>query len=574
MQKIFAKELIVHVGILLVLSFLVFFLHLDRYPFFNKGEPREGLVVQSIVSGGDWILPLKNGTELPSKPPLFHWVGALASLARGGVTEATVRFPSALFATLGILCVYVLGRMLFNPSTGFWGGVILATTLDYQSLGVSARVDMALAFFVTLSSTVFYLIYSQRLEGARWRYILYVILGVGILAKGPIGFILPVLVICIFLGLKGRKDLLYDLFFHRGMILILIIGVSWYAMAWIRGGEEFFDRHIIRENFARFFSYGGSGTGHEKPIYYYIPYFFLNGLPWSIFLPLMLTDCFRRKAFAEDRYLFPMIWMLGVFVFFSLSGGKRPDYLLPLFPPMALLIAGWFRGENGLCGREVFGNRLLAGYFLVTGILLGMPSLEVMGGQNFSNVFSAVGSLMKPKDQAQFLFVQNAFEEGGWKIWSSVLLSGFLCFMIAWNLFHMQIKQVPTKLALLVLITWTLGQTTFIPAIAEEKSYRSFVREMNLRLKPGEKVYIYGGPSDWPPLVFYHRNYLPLLNGSPEELTARLVSTSDFIIMPVREWERLQSGSLNFPMPLLKSRVRGSSDKARLVLVRGLGRGS
>lgn len=84
-----------HFAILLLLCGLAFFIHLDSYPFFNRGEPREALVVQSIVETGEWLFPLRDG-GIPSKPPLFHWFGALTSLAWGEVTEATVRFPSAL----------------------------------------------------------------------------------------------------------------------------------------------------------------------------------------------------------------------------------------------------------------------------------------------------------------------------------------------------------------------------------------------------------------------------------------------------------------------------------------------
>ena len=98
-----------HVLILGCICGIVFFANLGSIPFYDKGEPREALVVRDIVLNGNWIFPLKLGQQIPSKPPLFHWVGALASLFWGHMTEATVRFPSALFASLGVFLVFYLG---------------------------------------------------------------------------------------------------------------------------------------------------------------------------------------------------------------------------------------------------------------------------------------------------------------------------------------------------------------------------------------------------------------------------------------------------------------------------------
>ena len=72
---------------------------LGRVPFYTKGEPREAVQVWEEVHGGEWVLPMRNGHDLPSKPPLFHWLAGISSLAFGGVDEFSVRFPSAALAT-------------------------------------------------------------------------------------------------------------------------------------------------------------------------------------------------------------------------------------------------------------------------------------------------------------------------------------------------------------------------------------------------------------------------------------------------------------------------------------------
>ena len=190
---------ILHVFLLSVLCGVLYFPYLGSTAFFDKGEPREALAVQDIVRRGEWLFPLKRATDIPSKPPLFHWSAASVSKVMGRLDEFTIRFPSALYATLGVLLVYVFARKLFGAQVGLLGGVILGTSLVYSSQAITARVDMTLCFFVTLSLVIFYSLYRRFLTGRLWYYLFYLTLGIGVLAKGPLGILLPALVIASFL---------------------------------------------------------------------------------------------------------------------------------------------------------------------------------------------------------------------------------------------------------------------------------------------------------------------------------------------------------------------------------------
>src|SRR5574341_2427212 len=150
------SQFLFHICLLLALCGLLYFPYLGRVPFFDKGEPREALAVQDIVQRGEWLFPLKRATAIPSKPPLFHWTAALTYQFSGQLDEATIRFPSALYATLGVLFLYLLGRELFGAQVALLAGAILATTMIYQNQALSARVDMTLGFFVTASLVLFY----------------------------------------------------------------------------------------------------------------------------------------------------------------------------------------------------------------------------------------------------------------------------------------------------------------------------------------------------------------------------------------------------------------------------------
>ncbi|HMF49942.1 MAG TPA: glycosyltransferase family 39 protein, partial [Candidatus Saccharimonadales bacterium] len=154
----------VHILLLLILCGVLYFPYLGNTPFFDKGEPREALAVQDIVQRGEWLFPLKRATAIPSKPPLFHWSAALVATVTGKLNETTIRFPSALYGTLGVLFVYLLGRKLYGGGVGLLAGAILATTMVYSDQALSARVDMTMCFFVTLSLILFYALYRGFLS--------------------------------------------------------------------------------------------------------------------------------------------------------------------------------------------------------------------------------------------------------------------------------------------------------------------------------------------------------------------------------------------------------------------------
>ena len=558
-----------HIAVLSLLCGLLFFPRLGSIPFFDKGEPREALVVQAIVRSGEWLFPLRNEAEIPSKPPLFHWFGALTSLLLGRISEATVRFPSAFFATLGVLVIYMLGRRIYDSRTALLGGLILATSLAYQSQAVVARVDMTLTFFMTLSLALFYLLFQGSLAGPFWYYSFYLLLGIGVLAKGPVSLVIPGMVICLFLGLRKRWDFLARLCSHKGVILTLLIGFSWYGMALIRGGEDFFGRQVMHENIARFFVYGEGGTGHQKPVYHYFPYLFLLGLPWTLFLPFVVIDWFRAKSFAEEGSLFLILWVLVTFVLFSLSAGKRAIYLLPLYPSLALLTARWFAANTETGKLGAVGLRLIGGVCLVASVVVGTVLIGVIRGEGLGSADS-IASVLRPKDQAGFYLVRNVLEQGGWLFVSVMAVVVFLWLLAGWHLFRLSISAVPMKLFFLSVLTWLLAQWSFIPAMAEARSYRSFMGEVSRRMVPGSQLHLYPGAFDKSSLVFYHGGPISVLEENPAALTKRLRSSDDCVIISEEDWRRIQTMDRSLPSPQLKSTGSGPDGDAPLVVIHGV----
>ena len=550
-----------HIALLIALCGLLYFPYLGAVPFFDKGEPREALAVQDIVQRGEWLFPLKRATAIPSKPPLFHWSAALTYQVTGRLDEATIRFPSAFYATLGVLLIYALGRRLFGAPAGLLSGAVLATTLIYQTQALSARVDMTLCFFVTASLVLFYYLYRGFLTNQLWYFVFYALVGIGTLAKGPLGILLPGLVIASFLFLRRRWDLLAKFCFHPGVVVTLFLAVGWYGLAAMRGGEGFVDRQLLRENLERF----AGGSGHSHPVYFYLPYLFSQGLPWSLFLPLALWDGFKRGFFSDDDRLFTMLWFLVMFFFFSIAMGKRSVYLLPLYPALALFTAKWFYDQAGATGGRLAIYRSIAAFAAVSGVLLLVVTLGALWSHDPAWFLAPVERFLKPKDRANLVVVKNAIAGFGVAFTAAACLSGVLWLATAHSLWLARARSAAHRLMPISILMAFIGWSMILPAIAESKSYRAFMEEVNRRVEPNDRLYLFGGfNSD--PVIFYRGGVIDEIEALPEAI-AKLGPSKVYIIMARQTWKKLQQQNGNLPPPLLESAGAGPEGDAPLVLV-------
>jgi hypothetical protein len=555
--------LTLHVILLVALCGAIYFPYLGNTPFFDKGEPREALAVQDIVQRGEWLFPLKRATAIPSKPPLFHWSAALVSEITGALNETTIRFPSALYATLGVLLIYWLGRKLYGAAVGLLAGAILATTMVFSDQALSARVDMTLCFFLTLSLILFSSLYRGFLVHPLWYFIFYLIVGIGTLAKGPLGILLPGLVIAGFLAIKRRWDLMMKFAFHPGVVLTVLLAGGWYGLATTRGGEGFVDRQLLQENLKRFFG----GSGHSHPVYYYLSYLFSLGLPWSLFFPFLLLDLVKKSRTGSDDHLFLECWFVIMFIFFSLSAGKRPVYLLPLYPPLSLLLADWIYEQYPSTGWRLVLYRIIAGVAVLSAVVLLVISIGAIWSHEAAWFFGPIASLLKPKDRANLLVVQSALDNFGAAFTIVTLIMAVFWFALGRAFWLGQVRRAALLLLLLSILFGFTSRGIVIPVIAADKSYREFVAAMDRQVGPAAVIYLFGEfNSD--PVVFYHRKTIDVLEQPVAELASKVGTGSDYVILPRETWEEIERVRPGLPPPILSSTGKGAEGDAPLVLVR------
>ena len=315
-------------------------------PFFTKGEPREGLVVRQMVERGDWVLPMRldaGGWTIASKPPMFHWLAATVSTVAGATTPWSVRVPSALLCTLTVLLVWLVARSLLAPDAALAGALVLATTFEWVRAASTARVDGTLAAFTTVGLLIFWRGVVRGGLGRSEAVAAYACLVGAALTKGPVGFVLPLLVVGVALAVTGRLRTLPRFHPWMGAILIVAAVGGWYVLAATLGGEAFVQKHLLKENVFRFIGATRLRSGHAHPFYYYPPTFAAGFLPWTpLFLAAFIAAARSGSARRNPTIAFLLAWVAVVFLFYSAASAKRSVYLLALYPAAALLTGWWW----------------------------------------------------------------------------------------------------------------------------------------------------------------------------------------------------------------------------------------
>jgi len=364
--------------VLTLVGAALFLVNLGGYPFYTKGEPREAVTVFNMLHGGGFILPLRAGIEVPSKPLLMHWLAAIISILAGGVSEWTIRMPSGLFAIGGMLAAYFYLRRLFDERVGFLAALVLGTTVQYMQAGGGARVDMTLTFFLEIAFFEFILI-AEGLTARRMT--LYFAIAMAVLSKGPIGVVLPGMVALAWIVVEGRWKLLRDLHLGRGAALVALLAGGWYVAAALAGGMPFVHKQLLAENLFRVVRDSAFHEGHAHPFYYMEGALMAGFMPWTPLLLIIFVQAARRPRRMDSRLAYLMVWFVVVLLFYNLPQSKRGVYLLALYPALAALLAIYVEAAARVL--DVSGtlirwlSHLTAVFFVMAGIdaLIGLALL-------------------------------------------------------------------------------------------------------------------------------------------------------------------------------------------------------
>lgn len=326
-------------GILTLIFGTAFFQFLGRLPLIETDEARYMEIPREMIERGDFITPTLNYVKYFEKPPLHYWFNVL-SIKIFGETEFAARFFGALWGVLGILFIYYLGRKLFGRREAILSALILSTSVG---IIVQARInitDTTLSICMT-ACLGFFLLAIQESEQKKSRYyhLFYIFSALAVLAKGLIGIVLPGAIIFFYLLITKRWHKLREMRLVTGIPLFLLVCAPWFILVIMRN-PEFARFFFIHEHFERFLT---KVHGRYQPPWFFIPILIGVMLPWSFFIPAAITRVWReRKEAGFDTQLFLFLWVVIIFSFFSVSDSKLVPYILPVYPPLALLLGVTF----------------------------------------------------------------------------------------------------------------------------------------------------------------------------------------------------------------------------------------
>jgi len=320
--------------ILISICLLLYFFRLGTMPMGDSDEAMHASTSKDMVLSGDWVTPRYNGENFYDKTPLYNWLAAISFLLFG-FSEFAARLPAALLGLGCVMLTYWLARSMFGSVVAFLSALVLATSAEYIVLSRAVVHDISLAFFVTLALTLFFVGYKNEIHRKPAFLFGYAALGFAVLAKGPIGVVLPMMIIGLFLICKKQLRFLREMQIGWGLLILLAIAAPWYILISQRN-PDYIGYFFLKQNIGSFLS---QESRHPRPFYYYIPILMGGLFPWSLFLPLALYRAIRTKAALHgDGVIFALIWFGVIFIFFSIASSKLGTYILPLFPAAAMLV--------------------------------------------------------------------------------------------------------------------------------------------------------------------------------------------------------------------------------------------
>jgi 4-amino-4-deoxy-L-arabinose transferase-like glycosyltransferase len=388
---------------LCAIAWVGFLWNLGNIGLVDETEPLFAEAARQMTLTGDWITPYFNGETRFDKPPLIYWLMAVAYRTLG-VNEWAVRLPSALCA-IGLTCLgfYTLQQFTHSKeegssatstvrdlrdvseneevrwkpeeetennnsklktprlplffSTPWIGAALIALNPQTIAWGRTGVSDMLLVGCMCSALLAFFLGYTleeQREQAEfstvsasrfpnKWYLTFYVLIALAILAKGPVGIVVPALIVgCFGLYLGNFRQLWREMRPVSGILIILAIALPWYIFVILANGQTYIDSFFGYHNFQRF---TGVVNKHSAPWYFYFFVVLVGFAPWSIYLPVAIArtrfwqrSYWRRQPRSAQLSLFALFWFGCIFGFFTIAVTKLPSYVLPLIPAAAILV--------------------------------------------------------------------------------------------------------------------------------------------------------------------------------------------------------------------------------------------
>lgn len=455
----------------LLLAVVAIAVHLGGFPLLDADEGRNAEVGREMAETNDYVMPRLNGLPYLDKP-VVYFAAEAAAMEFLGPTELAARLPAYLFtlATAALLFWYARKLWPGEPDAPFVAAIVFLTIPLTVAFARTVIFDSALAFFVTLALIAFHFAIEER--NARWSILAWAAMGLAMITKGPVTFLL---VLAVAVPFAWRRKAARTLFPILGILAFALIVGPW-VWGVSRVVPEFLRYVLVTETAERMATKALKRTG---PPWYFLPYFLGGALPWSI-IAVLSWKKFRKPDPAV------VYWLMAFaipFVFFSINQSKRPQYIVPLMAPLALLVARiWPEAKTRAAAIliAIFG-----------GILLVAP-------------LAFHRTKMEPE-------IAAVADETALALGIAFVLAGAIALFVKRRDYLLAALSVP-------MLVLPLAADPLLEALGERRSARSFVAEMRPHLTP--RTSVIGVEAFTGSLAFYLERPITVVTADAGELTS------------------------------------------------------
>ena len=485
-------------------------------PFEKDAEPQSAQWVVDIAHHGNWLLPHDYYDLVERKPPLFYWLGAVGGKLSGGrVDEARARMPSLLAGAAVATLMMDWAAADLGAAGGWLGFFFLLGMYGFAARATVALTDMLMTFFLMAVWRVI----RPQLDGAvslpRTAGV-GLILGLGILAKGPVIVVLIALAAVLYLAMGRINPLRLAARGWPWLILLIALAVAaaWYVPAFIAGRSDAWGGVFIDENFGHFLPAKMGGTGEAaRPMYYTVIRLIGGMMPLSFFLPALVL-AFAVRAFSppvRPAMRDQLAMVLAVVVLFSASSAKRDDYILPAIPPLAILFAALFTSAiavpegPGLRARYVAIVRDLTAAAIAAVMLLGIAATIVYARAGAR--LGELGAHLQSSDASFAAIFLTGMTHHPPPFVAFITAIAIGAIVVASALSRRSPLRTGTGLAILCLAGSMLWTGVLKPQEARTRSLRPFAEEVRARVGTAPLFLAFMDPE----FVWYYGSGVPAL---------------------------------------------------------------
>jgi 4-amino-4-deoxy-L-arabinose transferase len=359
----------------LVIVVIALSIHLGGFPLLDPDEGRNAEVGREMAATNDYVMPRLDGLPYLDKP-IVYFAAEAAVMEVLGPSEVAARLPAFLFTLANAAFLFWFARRVWGSEEATIAAIVFLATPLAVVFSRTVIFDSALSLFITMATGFLFLACDDNwnagvspagwapsrrpksggnggADGAkpagedagapsrRWSALAWLAIGLGVITKGPVAIALPLLVAIPYAIWRKRFRALWS----WGGLALFVLAVAPWVWAVSRVIPDFLHYVVVTETAQRLATKALKRTG---PPWYFIPYLIGGALPWSIVLMGSPRRIGRIVNDHDRSMIYMLLWIAIPFLFFSISQSKRPQYILPLMAPVALLVARiWRDARNG-----------------------------------------------------------------------------------------------------------------------------------------------------------------------------------------------------------------------------------